>query len=282
MKTSGIILGVIVVGIFILLATIIGFERIDAGYDGIRVNKYGDEKGVDKVTEVTGAVWYNKIKFDIYEVPTHTLDYDFVFNNLKTKDIMDTDIGIGVQVRLPEGKTPQIFIDYRRYFSGNSVDLTPIINKFARQAVSDAVGYYEAEALIINKSEFRLLADSLLTARLAEIGFNCEELFLVGDPNIPEALKTNVEAKLNASIIAQKKESEIRQRNADAIKQIIDARADSASTVIRAAGEAQALRLKKQQLTPLLVQEQYINKWDGNYGTGNVYGQGALMYKQLK
>jgi len=282
MKTSGIILGVIAAGIIILFATIVGYERIDAGYDGIRVNKYGDEKGVDKVSEVTGAVWYIKWKYDIYEAPTHTLDYDFVFNSVKTKDLMDTDIGIGVQVKLPAGHTPKIFIKYRRYFSGNSVDLTPIINKFARQAVSDAVGQYKAEELIIHKSEFRLLADSILKVRLKGVGLECEELFLVGDPNIPEALRTNVEAKLNASIIAQQKESEIRQRKAEASKLIIDARADSAATVIRAAGEAQALRLKKMQLTPLLVQEQYINKWDGNYGTGNVYGQGALMYKQLK
>lgn len=29
-------------------------ERVDAGYEGIKVNLYGDDKGVDKVTLVTG------------------------------------------------------------------------------------------------------------------------------------------------------------------------------------------------------------------------------------
>lgn len=34
-------------------------ERIDAGYEGIKVNLYGSEKGVDDVSLVTGIVWYN-------------------------------------------------------------------------------------------------------------------------------------------------------------------------------------------------------------------------------
>lgn len=34
-------------------------SRIDAGHVGIRVNLYGDNKGVDDITAVTGRVWYN-------------------------------------------------------------------------------------------------------------------------------------------------------------------------------------------------------------------------------
>ena len=33
--------------------------RIDAGCEGIRVNLYGSEKGVDEISLVTGRVWYN-------------------------------------------------------------------------------------------------------------------------------------------------------------------------------------------------------------------------------
>lgn len=34
-----------------------GYEKIDAGYEGIKVNLYGNDKGVDDITLVTGAVW---------------------------------------------------------------------------------------------------------------------------------------------------------------------------------------------------------------------------------
>ena len=34
------------------------YERVDAGCEGIKVNLYGDSKGVDNISLVTGAVWY--------------------------------------------------------------------------------------------------------------------------------------------------------------------------------------------------------------------------------
>ena len=36
------------------------YTRVDAGHEGIKVNLYGDNKGVDDVELVTGAVWYLK------------------------------------------------------------------------------------------------------------------------------------------------------------------------------------------------------------------------------
>ena len=36
------------------------YTRIDAGHEGIKVNLYGDSKGVDDVELVSGAVWYLK------------------------------------------------------------------------------------------------------------------------------------------------------------------------------------------------------------------------------
>ena len=44
-----------------LLVWIICTERIDAGYEGIKVKLYGSEKGVQDVSLVTGRVWYNPI-----------------------------------------------------------------------------------------------------------------------------------------------------------------------------------------------------------------------------
>ena len=47
-----------------------GYERVDAGCEGIKVNLYGSDKGVDDVSLVTGAVWYNPITTAVYEYPT--------------------------------------------------------------------------------------------------------------------------------------------------------------------------------------------------------------------
>ena len=44
-------------------------ERIDAGSEGILVNLYGSDKGVDDVSLVTGRVWYNPFTEEVYEYP---------------------------------------------------------------------------------------------------------------------------------------------------------------------------------------------------------------------
>lgn len=53
-------------------------ERIDAGCEGILVNLYGSERGVDDVSMVTGRVFYNPATQEVYEYPTYvqTIDYE--------------------------------------------------------------------------------------------------------------------------------------------------------------------------------------------------------------
>lgn len=58
-------------------------ERVDAGSEGILVNLYGSDKGVDDVSLVTGRVWYNPFTEEVYEYPTfvQTIDYpEFTIN----------------------------------------------------------------------------------------------------------------------------------------------------------------------------------------------------------
>ena len=52
------------------LFAFVGCERIDAGHVGVKVNLYGDGKGVDDVTEVTGIVFFNPLSTKIVEFPT--------------------------------------------------------------------------------------------------------------------------------------------------------------------------------------------------------------------
>jgi hypothetical protein len=59
-----------VIGFILLVVLFNSCERIDAGHVGVKVNQYGDNKGVDDVTAVTGMVFYNPLTTRIYEFPT--------------------------------------------------------------------------------------------------------------------------------------------------------------------------------------------------------------------
>jgi regulator of protease activity HflC (stomatin/prohibitin superfamily) len=240
-----------------------GFERIDAGYEGIQVNKYGSEKGVDQVVQVTGAVWYNKIREDIYEVPIFMQDYNYEGMEFKTADMMTTTISAGVQVKLPEGETPALFVKYRNYFGKGTVNLNEVIYKHVRQAFSNAVGEYKAEELITKKEEFAATAEQEVTTTLGELNFIVEGVFLMGDPTLPQAIQAQVDEKIKADQIAQKKESELRQTEADAAKRVADATGRAEAAVIEAQADAEVYRLQSRELSPIIVQKMFVEKWDG-------------------
>ena len=65
---KGIVGGVL--GFILLVVLFNSCERVDAGHVGVKVNMYGDNKGVDDVVAVTGMVFYNPITTKIYEFPT--------------------------------------------------------------------------------------------------------------------------------------------------------------------------------------------------------------------
>ena len=59
---------------------------------------------------------------------------------------------------------------------------------------------------------------------------------------------------------------------------IIKARADSASLIITSQVETTAYRLKKQELNNLLIQQQFVEKWDGKLP---VYGQVPELFRTI-
>ena len=56
------------------------------------------------------------------------------------------------------------------------------------------------------------------------------------------------------------------------------AEAEAQVTIAKAKAEAEANRLKTQTITPLLLQQQYIEKWDGKLP---VYGTVPTLFKNI-
>lgn len=73
---SKLILGLL--SLFMVFSMTSCMEKVDAGCEGIKVNLYGSDKGVDDASLVTGIVWYNPWTTTVYEYPTYvqTIDYE--------------------------------------------------------------------------------------------------------------------------------------------------------------------------------------------------------------
>lgn len=90
-----------------------GYERVDAGCEGIKVNLYGSDKGVDDISLITGAVWYNPFTEQVYEYPTYvqTVDYPAFTINAKYQ----TEIWLKYYFNSKEGPYYDALYTYWRF-----------------------------------------------------------------------------------------------------------------------------------------------------------------------
>jgi regulator of protease activity HflC (stomatin/prohibitin superfamily) len=269
--------GLGVIALFVLLFLFKSCERIDAGHVGVKVNLYGDNKGVADVTEVTGMVFYNPITHNIYEFPTfiqhkeYTGDNAFVVNS---KDGSEFHISPIINYSVQREKVPYIFAKYRR-------TLESIEDGFLKTNIYDAfrmtANAYTAEELISNRQLFENKVRATLDSTLVREGFIINQL--TSNLVYPETFKKAIEAKNNAVQSALMAENKVKQAEAEAKIKVATAEGNAQAMLTSAKAEAEANRMKQQTLTPLLLQLEYINKWDGKLP---VYGEVPQMFKNIK
>lgn len=266
------------VGLFIgLVIMFMSCERIDAGHVGVKVNLYGSQKGVDGITEVTGMVFYNPITTKIYEFPTfvqhkeYTEEESFTINS---KDGSEFKVSPIVNYQVISDKVPFIFAKYRR-------SLDQIENGFLKTAVYDAfriaTNGYTADSLISNREGFELKVRSILEKQLNEEGFLIQQF--TSNLEYPQTFVEAINAKNNAVQQALKAENDVKTAEANAKIKVANADGNAKAMITQAKAEAEAYRLKQQALTPLLIQQQFIEKWDGKLP---VYGEVPQLFKNIQ
>ena len=264
--------------VIITLFSITGLERIDAGHVGIKVNLIGTGKGVDNATEVTGWVFYNRFTTKIVEFPTfvqhkeykRTEDSDesFVINS---KDGSEFHVSPLLNYSVQREKVPYIFTKYR-------VELNAIEAGFLKTAVYDAfrvvANSYTADELISNRELFEIKVRKNLEGHLLPEGFVLAQF--TSNLVYPETFKKAIEAKNNAVQSALRAENEVKTAEAQAKIKIAQAEGNAKAMLTNAKAESEANRLKQQTLTPLLLQQMWIQKWSGKLPE-TMLGQGQNM-----
>lgn len=241
------------------------YENIDAGNVGIKINLYGSDRGVDNITIVTGRVWYNTWTTKIIEFPTFTQSVDYEPFVVTTRDAAEFQVDPKLNYHINPAMVPQIYRQYRK-------TLAEIEQQFMRNTIYDAyrivANSFTSDSVMSNREKFEDRIQILLTKNLGKDGFIYDQLTSAISP--PASLRQMIDEK-NASIQARlKAENEAKQAIAEATVSKAKAEGEAAALLVRARAEAEANRLRQQSLTPLLVQQQVINKWDGKlpqYGT---------------
>jgi regulator of protease activity HflC (stomatin/prohibitin superfamily) len=240
-------------------------ERIDAGHVGVKVNLYGNGKGVDDVTECAGLVFYNPLSTRIYEFPyfvqhkeyvkTEDMDNSFVVNS---KDGSEFHVSPMINYTVQRDKIPYVFAKYRR-------SLEQIEDGFIKTAIYDAfrmtANSYTAEELVSNRQEFENRVKRTLDSAILKEGFIISQLS--SNLGYPESFKNAIINKNNAVQAALMAENQVKTAEAQAKIKVATAQGNAEAMLTEVRAKAEANKLEQASLTPMLIQKQWIEKWDG-------------------
>lgn len=251
-----------VISFLAIIIFAISCTRIDAGHEGIKVNLYGDNKGVDDVELVTGMVWFNPISEMIYEYPTfvQTVDYPAFTINAKDGGVFTVDPTINMN--LIPGKATEVFVKYRRPMEEVMHD---VLYTHIKNAYRLKLSGYSTDEIVSKREEFENVTEEYLRTALLLENFDLGEM--TSGLDYPETLKKAIVEKTEAIQRSQKAQNELELAKAEAEKMLVSARAEK---------EANELRTKG--LTPAILEQMWIEKWDGKLPT---YGTVPTLFKDI-
>jgi regulator of protease activity HflC (stomatin/prohibitin superfamily) len=226
-------------------------SRIDAGHEGIMVHLYGTNKGVDDVELVTGMVWYNPFTTSVYEYPTfvQTVDYEpFEFNS---KDGSVFRFDPTIMLSLKPTAAPEVFKKYRK-------DMDDILEETLVTIIQDAfkeeINVRTDNELISDQTAFQNAVEERLKKELLSENFIVTKVST--GIKYPDALVEAITAK-NVAI----------QEKATVENQVAIAEAQARKAIIEAQAERDANALRTASLTPAILQQMWIEKWNGEVPT---------------
>lgn len=242
---KNLIKSVFLIAIAILIS--VSCTRIDAGHEGIKVNLYGSNKGVDEVSLVTGWVIFNPLTTKVYEYPTFVQTVDYEPFTINAKDGSEFSVDPTLSIKMIDGSSPAIFKKYRK-----SVEdiIAGTLYNYTKDAFRVQLNKFTTDEIVSNRETVEKAIESQLIEELTKEGFTLEQL--TSGLKYPQSIVEAVNAKNRAVQESQRVANELAIVKAEAEKKIVAARAEK---------EANELRTKA--LTPAILQQQWIEKWDG-------------------
>lgn len=262
--------------LIVAIVSLVGCTRVGPGYVGIKVSMAGDSRGVDSAPAVTGWAFYNPMLSSVYEYPTFVqtavwskspnegdsdcdkCNEEISFTNA---DNMKIDADISLSYHLEASKVPAFYVKFRnddlRHFTHG------YLRNVARDQFNEHGGKYRIDAIMGDNGAFVADVRRSLQAELSPIGVVIDQFGFVGAPRPPQGVIDAINGKIHATQLAQQKQNELVQAQADAAKEVAKTEGYAKSVTIRADAESAANRKIADSLSPTLVEYQKVQRWNG-------------------
>ncbi|WP_201314292.1 prohibitin family protein [Dyella sp. EPa41] len=262
-------------------------SKVPAGNVGVKFQMYGDGKGA--LQELPPGRYWVGWGYEMYTFPTFTQTYTFTRSptegrptdesiSFQTSQGLTVNADVGITYHIDPGKVTLIFQKYRK-------GIDEITDVYLRNMVRDAL-VKEAASLdiesVYGKGKANLI-DAVqhdVSDEVGPVGIVVEKIYWIGELRLPENVVQSINAKIQATQMAEQRRNEVAQAQAEAQKVEAEAQGQAQARITIAEAEAKAIALKGEALrqNPHVVQMSAIEKWDGRLPT---YSGGALPFLRI-
>lgn len=251
--------GIVLAVIIICCTSLVRCTRVDSSEVGIKFSKLSlTEQGTLKAHPVSGYVFYCPITTAVHTYPIYVQRVDYTPLDVNTKDAAIFTMNPTIAYQIDRSRATDIFFKYRDELRG-------IEKGYMRTAIYEAyrivANNYTSDELMSSRAKFESEVRSRLEKTLTGEGFIVTEFTSQIIP--PESLRKMIDAKNAAVQAALKAENEVKQAEANAKIAVAKAEGDAKAMKIKADAEAYYNRTISASLSTLIVQEDWIEKWDG-------------------
>lgn len=274
----------------LLAALAVGCSKVPSGHVGVKVYLLGGDKGVDSVELGVGRYWIG-INEELYLFPTFSQNFVWTAGtdggtedesiSFQTKEGMEVNADIGITYAVDPSKVTDIFQKYRKGIN----EITDVyLRNMVRDALVSEAGSRPVEAVYgEGKADIIARVQERVRQQVEPFGINIERIYWIGAVRLPPAMTQALNAKLQATQMAEQRRNEIEQAKAEAEKERQRAQGEADAKLIVARADADAIKLKAEALRANsdVATLNAIEKWNGVMPTF-MGADGAMPFIQLK
>ncbi|HET6431317.1 prohibitin family protein [Dyella sp.] len=269
----------LLVGLFVIALASLSLtqcSKVPAGNVGVKFKLYGDGKG--SLQELQPGRYWVGWGYDLYTFPTFTQNYTWTRSaaegspndeslTFQTVEGLSVNADVGITYHINPDKVTTIFQKYRKGVS----EITDI---YLRNMVRDSL-VKESSSLGIESVYGRGKASLIQSVQddvdqqVGPTGIVIEKIYWIGELRLPPNVVQSINAKIQATQMAEQRNNEIAQARAEAAKEVAMAEGKARAQLTIAEAEAKAIRLKGDALraNPDIVQMTAVEKWNGQLPT---------------
>ncbi len=247
-----------------ILAELNPLAEISSGYAGVLTN-FGSVQPTPLAPGLHVVIPFYQQAIPVSVQPQTTTSEE----TASTHDLQNVNTSVAVTFHIAPEDTPQFYQNFRNFETLGQRIIAPAVSNDVKAVTAN----YDAEELVTKRDTVDAQIKDLIVTSLAPYHLTVEAVN-VSNFAFSEAYSQAIEQKQVAQQQALQAQYTLQQTQISAQQQVVQAKAQADAAVETAQGQAQALLLTAeaqakantllaQSLTPTLLQQKALDKWDG-------------------